>query len=237
MLHRKLNRVSRVVACLSLLPTLTVVAAAQVTGSPPVDAEPILRVPTVDYRKDWVQLGTFSVLADSPSDGAKELHITYTERKNVEAFREAGTFPDGAVLVKDVWSAKTEPLTTGTASYTRELAARFVMVRDAQGKLGSGTRFGDGWGWAFYERSETVKTVTGDYKIDCLSCHEPVRDQGLLYLQGYPVLRNQRELATRASGNERTSAREPEARSVTPQPAVRVCDTAVASSSNDGRTL
>jgi hypothetical protein len=34
-----------------------------------------------------------------------------------------------------------------------------------------------------------VKTVTGDYRVDCLNCHEPVRKQGLQFLQGYPILR------------------------------------------------
>lgn len=164
---------------------------AQVTDTPPTKAELILRVPEVNYRKDWVQLGTFSVLHEETTKGAKELHITYTERKNVEAFLKAGAFPDGTILVKDVWSAKTEDLTTGTASYADKLAGRFVMVRDEKGALGSGPRFGDGWGWAFYKGAETIKTVTGDYQVDCLACHEPVRDQGLLYLQGYSVLKNE----------------------------------------------
>jgi hypothetical protein len=65
-------------------------AAAQVTKSPPVDAEQVLRVPSVNYRKEWVQLGTFSVLAEKPQDGARELHAVYTERKNVEAYLNDG---------------------------------------------------------------------------------------------------------------------------------------------------
>ena len=162
---------------------------AQVTETAPIEAEEILRVPDTDYRKDWVQLGQFSVLADKPEEGAKELHTVYTARKNLEAYLKNGKFSDGAVIVKDVWKAKTENLTTGRASYAGELAGRFVMVKDGAGKLGSGPRFGDGWGWAFYAGTETVKTVTGDYKVDCLGCHEPVRKQDLLYLQGYPVLR------------------------------------------------
>ena len=117
-------------------------AGAQVTNSPPVDAEQVLRVPSVDYRKDWAQLGTFSVLAEKPQDGAKELHAVYTERKNVEAYLNDGKFPDGAVFVKDLWSAKTEALPTGTASFAGgDLIGRFVMVKDAAGKLGSGARF------------------------------------------------------------------------------------------------
>lgn len=154
-----------------------------------VEAEAVLQVPAVDYRKEWVQLGTFSVLADKPADGAKELHVVFTARQNLEAYLRTGRFPDGAVLVKDVFAARTEALTTGTSSYAGDLAGRFVLVKDGNGGLGSGPRFGDGWGWAFYEGAETKRTVTTDYKNDCLPCHEPARGQDLLYLQGYPLLR------------------------------------------------
>ena len=157
--------------------------------APVFDAEAILRVPAIDYRKEWVQLGTFSVLSDKPAEGAKQLHVVYTARQNVDAYLRTGTFPDGAVLVKDVFAAKTEQLTTGTVSYADKIAGRFVMVKDSAGKLGSSPRFGDGWGWAFYEGDQTIQTVTADYKTACLACHEPARDHGLLYLQGYPGLR------------------------------------------------
>ncbi|MBK0401320.1 cytochrome P460 family protein [Limibaculum sp. M0105] len=162
---------------------------AQVTDTPPTPAEIPLHVPAVDYRVEWVQLGSFSVLGENPADGAAEIHSVYTTREAVEAYLRDGEFPQGAVIVKDVWSTRTEELTTGTASYAGELEGRFVMVRDTEGTLGASPRVGDGWGWAFYPGDETNMTVTGDYEVDCLACHEPARDQGLLYLQGYPVLR------------------------------------------------
>lgn len=154
-----------------------------------IEAEAVLQVPTIDYRKEWVQLGTFSVLADKPEEGAKQLHVVYTSRQNLEEYLRTGHFPDGAVLVKDVFAAHTEPLTTGTVSYAGDLAGRFVMVKDSQGKLGSGPRFGDGWGWAFYEGAEMKRTVTTNYKNDCLTCHEPARSHDLLYTQGYQLIR------------------------------------------------
>lgn len=154
-----------------------------------IESESVLQVPTVDYRKEWAQLGTFSVLADNPTSGATQLHVIYTARHNLEEYLKKGRFPDGAVLVKDVFTARTETLTTGTASYAGDLAGRFVMVKDGSGKLSSGPRFGDGWGWAFYEGAEMKRTVTTDYKSDCLGCHAPVRSHDFLFLQGYPLLR------------------------------------------------
>lgn len=172
-----------------LSPFGSAVRAAEAAKPQPVEAEAVLQVPAIEYRKEWVQLGTFSVLADKPADGAKEFHVVYTARQNVEAYLKTGRFPDGAVLLKDVFNARTEAVTTGTSSYAGDLVGRFVLVKDGAGKLGTGPRFGDGWGWAFYEGAETKRTVTTDYKNDCLSCHEPVRSTDLLYVQGYPLFR------------------------------------------------
>ncbi|HWA46694.1 MAG TPA: cytochrome P460 family protein [Dongiaceae bacterium] len=154
------------------------------------DPQALLQVPDADYRRDWVLLGSFSVLADDPEAGAKELHVVYTPRENVDAFRKTGAFPDGAVLVKDVFAARTEAMTTGTSSYADTLAGRFVMVKDQANKYaGASPLWGEGWGWAFYEGTETKKTVSTDYQQDCLACHEPVRDQDFIHVQGYPVLK------------------------------------------------
>ena len=169
---------------------LTIAAAAVggATAAQPrsVEAETVLQVPAVDYRKEWVQLGTFSLLP--PANGAQQIHVVYTARPNVEAYLRTGRFPDGAVLVKDIFAARTEALTAGTSSYAGDLIARFVMVKDGAGKLGSGARFGDGWGWASYDGTETKRTVTGNYKNDCLGCHQPAAATDLIYVRGYPLL-------------------------------------------------
>ena len=121
----------RIFAAAALAVAAAAVAWAQDKAkSQSVEAEAVLQVPAVDYRKEWVQLGTFSVLADKPADGAKELHVVYTARQILEAYLRTGRFPDGAVLVKDVIAARTEALTTGTSSYAGDLTGRFVMVKD-----------------------------------------------------------------------------------------------------------
>jgi len=190
------NPMRRFVAATLLLSTFLALAILVADGEwetaeAASDPQALLQVPDVDYRRDWVLLGSFSLLADDPEAGAKEFHVVYTQRENVDAFRKTGAFPDGAVLVKDVFATTTEYLTTGAASYADKLAGRFVMVKDQGDKYaGTSPLWGDGWGWAFYEGTETKKTVTTDYKQDCLACHEPVRHQDLTYIQGYPVLKN-----------------------------------------------
>lgn len=150
----------------------------------------LLHVPSVDYRRDWVLLGSFSILADEPEEGAKQLHVVYAQREAVDAYLQTNAFPDGAVLVKDVFATRTEQLTTGTSSYAGTLVGRFIMVKDGAGLRADTSLFwGDGWGWAFYEGNETRQTVTTDYREDCLACHEPARSQDLIHIQGYPVLK------------------------------------------------
>jgi hypothetical protein len=155
-----------------------------------VEAEPELQVPSVDYRKEWVQLGTYALVADTPADDAKKLQYVYTERKNLEAYLKSGSFPDGTVLVKDVYAGKTKTLTCGTVSYAGDLVGRFILFRDSSNaRTASSPRFGDGWGWAYYDGSETKMTVTTNYKTDCLGCHLPARATDMVYVQGYPLLR------------------------------------------------
>lgn len=149
-----------------------------------------LAVPDSNYRVDWVQLGTFSVQADDPEEGAGQLHVVYAERAALEAYLKDGAFPDGTKLVKDVYAAKTEDLTTGRASYADTLAGRFVMVKDADNsEAGSSPLWGEGWGWAFYEGDEKLNTVTTNYVNDCLGCHQPAAETDYLYVQGYPLLK------------------------------------------------
>lgn len=185
----------RLLAATLLISTILAIGAVVAqseweTAEAASDPQALLHVPDADYRRDWVLLGSFSVLADDPEAGAKEFHVVYTLPENVDAYRKTGAFPDGAVLVKDVFATGTEAMTTGTASYADTLIGRFVMVKNQADKYaGASPLWGDGWGWAFYEGTETRKTVSTDYKQDCLGCHEPVRNQDFLHVQGYPVLK------------------------------------------------
>src|SRR4030095_8209547 len=95
------------------------------TAEAAFDPQDLMHVPDADYRRDWVLLGSFSVLADDPEAGAKEFHVVYTQPENVDAYRKTGAFLDGAILVKDVFAANTEAMTTGTSSYANTLIGRF----------------------------------------------------------------------------------------------------------------
>lgn len=178
------------IGIIGLASAVVITAGGFAMGPSVSEWEKALYVPENNYRMEWVTLGSFSVLADDPEEGAKELHVVYTDAKNVKAYKETGVFPDGAIIVKDVFETATEDLPTGRASYGSKLAGRFVMVKDGENKYGDESDlYGDGWGWAFYEGEETTQTVTTDYTVDCMGCHAPAAGTDYLFVQGYPVLK------------------------------------------------
>lgn len=154
-------------------------------GGGAVDASGALRVPA-NYRQSYQGIGSWSVAADSGT-GAKELHIVYASPGTASAYSRTGHFPDGAVLVKEVFATATAPMTTGTVSRADTLKGWFVMVRDGKNTHPGDKRWGDGWGWAWFDAGKPDKTETTDYRSACLTCHEPARKTELSYTIGYPA--------------------------------------------------
>jgi hypothetical protein len=94
-----------------------------------VDANGNLRVP-VDYRTAYQFLGSWAVAADQ-GQGSKEIHVVYTSPGTIAAYRKDGRFPDGSVLVKEVFEATTGAMTTGNVSHAKILKGWFVMLKDS----------------------------------------------------------------------------------------------------------
>lgn len=151
-----------------------------------VDGKGNVRVPA-DFRNTYQMLGSWAVAAgDRP--GSKEMHVVYASPGAIAAYRKDKKFPDGAVLVKEVFKTTTEPMTTGTVSSAGTLAGWFVMVKDDVGRFPANKLWGDGWGWAWFEATDPRKTTSKDYRTDCQSCHMPARQSDWIYARGYPVL-------------------------------------------------
>jgi hypothetical protein len=175
----------RTLAAATAIVLCTTIGALAQTLAPGVGEDGSITVPKDDYRKDWSYLGAFSVLGE---EGAAELHVVYTQPASVEAYRETGQFPDGTVLVKELYEGASDDLTTGRVSWSGKSAGWFVMVKDSQDRFPGNSLWGDGWGWAFFEAGAPDTPVTVDYRDECLACHEPARDTGLVYIRGYPSL-------------------------------------------------
>ncbi len=159
-----------------------------------VNASGLIVIPE-RFRTEWAYLGTWSVAEEDAGEGSEDtargaavLHNVYTQPDVIEAYRETGEFPDGSVLVKELLTGATKPMTTGVVSRGAEVEGWFIMVKDTQGRFTGNPLWGDGWGWALYSSEDRTAPVTRSYQAECLGCHIPARDTDWIYVEGYPVL-------------------------------------------------
>ena len=152
-----------------------------------VDAAGKLRVPQ-DYRTTYQSLGSWAIAGDE-GRGSKEVHVVLASPGSIEAFRRDGHFPDGTVLVKEIFNAATKELTTGTVSRADQLKGWFVMVRDSAGRHQGNALWGDGWGWSWFDAADPSKSKSANYMFECKSCHVPAQASDWVYVDGYPALK------------------------------------------------
>src|SRR3954463_2949145 len=157
----KLSRTIGLAVAVSLVAG-AVAAIAQISGAAPadpsvtvVDAAGHLRVPA-DYRTLYQALGSWAVAADS-GEGSKEMHGVYASPGAIDAYRQTGHFPDGAVLVKEVFATSTNEMTTGTVSHADTLKGWFVMVKDSKGTLPDNPLWGEGGGGSWFAADKPLK--------------------------------------------------------------------------------
>jgi hypothetical protein len=148
------------------------------------DAAGNLHIPA-GYRTSYEFLGSWSV-ADDKESGAKQLHMVYASPGTAAAYRKDGRFPDGAVLVKEVYDAQTASMTTGTVSRVSKLQGWFLMVKSTKDRYPQSKLWGDGWAWSWFDAGNAVKTTSTDYKSDCQGCHVPAQVTDWIYVDGYP---------------------------------------------------
>ncbi|WP_131873403.1 MULTISPECIES: cytochrome P460 family protein [unclassified Bradyrhizobium] len=170
------------VECLVSLPADSQPAVAQERL---VDAAGNMHIPK-DYRTTYEFLGSWSVAGEK---GAKEMHVVYARPGTAAAYRASGKFPDGSILVKEVYDATTSDMTTGTVSHQGTLKGWFMMVKDSKNSYPDNKLWGDGWGWSWFDANNPVKTTSTSFRSDCLGCHIPAQATDWIYVQGYPALK------------------------------------------------
>ena len=159
--------------------------AEALSFSPYVDKSGNISLPK-DFRTSMTHLGSWLV----PEGGASGFHDVYTEADSVRIYRDTGKFPDGATLIKELRSSTSADYSTGkNVSYaTSDIKQWFVMIKDTQGRFSNNPAWGDGWGWALIKTSNTQKSVTTNYRTECLGCHMPAKKTDWIYIEGYPTL-------------------------------------------------
>ena len=152
-----------------------------------VDQQGNLHVPP-NYRAAYEFLGAWAIAANK-GVGSSELHAVYANSGTTAAYHTSGHFPDGTVLIKEVYETATAPMTTGTVSHAQTLKGWFVMVKDSKNSHPGNSLWGDGWGWSWFDAGNPMKTTSTSYKKDCLSCHVPAQATDWIYTPGYPALK------------------------------------------------
>jgi len=140
-----------------------------------------------DYRDKYEALGTYTVLDPK----GNQMHVTYASPGTAAYYRKTGKFPDGAVIVKEIFATDHAQLTTGDAHWASGLKVWFVQIKDDKHRYANNPLWGDGWGWALFKADAPDKQVATDYKKDCLGCHIPAKSTDWTYIQGYPVLKSE----------------------------------------------
>ena len=163
------------------------VSRAETKSEAVADTQGHLHVPS-SYRADYEFLGTWAIAADK-GVGSSELHTVYASPGAIAAYHRTGHFPDGTVLVKEVYQAATSPMTTGTVSHAQTLKGWFVMVKDSNNSHPNNALWGDGWGWSWFDAGNPAKTTSTNYKNDCRACHVPAQSTDWVYTSGYPTLK------------------------------------------------
>jgi hypothetical protein len=151
-----------------------------------VDPNGNLRVPA-DYRTSYQFLGSWAV-ADGVGQSPSQIHVVYASPGTIAGYRKDKRFPDGSVLVKEVFRAATGPMKTGTVSRAQTLKGWFVMVKESKDTRPDNTLWGDGWAWSWFDADNPLKTTSTNYRVNCLPCHVPARATDWIYVQGYPPL-------------------------------------------------
>ena len=148
----------------------------------------------IGYRDNYQILGAYSVNSPIPMDGSprvmgsEDMHYTYASPGTAQYYRKNGKFPDGAVLVKEVFGTDHGLLTTGDAHWASGTKQWFVMIKDEKGRFPNNPIWANGWGWALFKSDAPDKQVATDFRKDCWGCHIPAQATDWIYVQGYPVL-------------------------------------------------
>jgi hypothetical protein len=188
--------------CIVLLLTVLLLLAIDVYAlentqpfSSPVDAKGTITLPA-DFRSTWIHLGTWLMTAPLPAGSGLEktapgpgFHTVYTHPDALTAYRKAGTWPDGAVIIMEVRTVQWDDLPTGHVMRQGDPVKWFVMVKDAKGRYPGNPQWGDGWGWALFNKSDPKQNASTGYKKDCIGCHDVAKGTDWVFVTGYPVLR------------------------------------------------
>lgn len=165
------------------------------------DAKIIQKKIIMDYSKVKPSLNGISYISDfrnwkaiSTSDRFDNgsMRIIFGNNIAVKAIEEHQTnpWPDGAIFAKTAWKQKTEK--DGTVAAGAFIQVEF-MIKDA--KKYKSTK---GWGWARWKGNDLKPYGdTANFDQECISCHNPVKNNDYVFTTPLHLDRNQFNIYTK----------------------------------------
>ena len=173
------------------------VAAESPQSTAVFDSDGKMKLPT-GYRA-WVFVGA-PLTPNALNDGRAnfpEYHHVYVEKKNVDAYLETGTFPEGTVFVKELTrvldpkypdGSRDEP--SGRGYFNGAYNGIDVTVKDSK-------RFAKTNNWGFFTFGHHplpyAETAAESPETTCAFCHIAyVAKTDMTWIQFYPLLRDKK---------------------------------------------
>lgn len=161
------------------------------------DSDGKLKLPT-GYRA-WIFVGA-PLTPNALNNGEAnfpEYHHVYVEKKNVDAYLQTGTFPEGTVFVKELTrvldptypdGSRDEP--SGRGYFNGEYNGIDVTVKDSK-------RFAKTHNWGFFTFGHHplpyAQTAAESPSTTCAYCHiDNVAKTDMTWIQFYPLLRDKK---------------------------------------------
>ncbi|GJQ21514.1 MAG: hypothetical protein HBSIN02_18690 [Bacteroidia bacterium] len=105
------------------------------------------------------------------------LHHVYVNDKGVKALKEGGTYPDGSVLVFDLYDVKED----GGAYVAADRKFIGLMVKDSKKYKDTG-----GWGWDVFKGDAKTGGNVKDAKTGCFNCHASQKGSDYVFSRYQP---------------------------------------------------
>lgn len=105
------------------------------------------------------------------------LHNVYVNDKGVKALKTGGAYPDGSVLVFDLYDVKD----ADGAYVATERKFIGLMVKDSK-------KYGEtgGWGWDVFKGNEKTGGNVKDAKTACFNCHASQKESDYVFSKYQP---------------------------------------------------
>ncbi len=133
-----------------------------------------------NYRRDFVHYHTINF----PDRG--QVRKYFASKAALDGVRDGASMPDGAAILVEVYSAKTDaekkPVVGADGFFE---ADKLLLYTAMETRAGWGSEFPDllrngDWNYAIFNTDKTVRP--GVNQAECLACHKPLHDDAYLFL-------------------------------------------------------